>query len=324
MTHEKTAGRRAAQLAADARASANLQRKASQRCIEAQHAGQPIGARCNLACEYCYYLDKPAGAVMDDALLEQYTRQVIAVHGLHAEIEFAWHGGEPTLAGAAFFEKALGFQAQYDKGRIIRNTMQTNATLLNDELCRMFKANGFLLGVSIDGPEDLHNRFRGATFHRVMQGVELLEKHSVPFNTLTAVHAGNYGEPERVYRFLRELTDHMQFLPVVELLPAIYEQEAGRRFAQPPGVYSQRISRRAAAFSLPPEGIGAFLCGVLALWKREDAGKKSVQLFESTMGALLGQPASFAPTGPSAATAPACWKTATCIAAIATVMKSTG
>ena len=113
---------------------------------------KPVGSRCNLSCEYCYYLDKPAGEVMDDALLEQYTRQVIAVHGLNAEIEFAWHGGEPTLAGGAFFEKALAFQKRYGKGRIIRNTMQTNATLLDDDLCRLFKSNGFLLGVSIDGP----------------------------------------------------------------------------------------------------------------------------------------------------------------------------
>ena len=186
---------------------------------------KPVGSRCNLSCEYCYYLDKPAGAVMDDALLERYIQEVIAVHGRDAEIEFAWHGGEPVLAGISFYEKALRFQEKYGKGRVIRNTLQTNATLLNGDWCRFFRANGFLLGVSIDGPEDLHNRYRNASFQRVIKGILLLHKHGVPFNTLTAVHAGNYSESERVYAFLRELSCHMQFLPVVELAPAVYERE---------------------------------------------------------------------------------------------------
>jgi len=157
----------------------------------------------------------------------------------------------------------------------------------------MFKSNGFLLGVSIDGPEDLHNRYRGNTFSKVMRGIELLKKHDVPFNTLTAVHAGNYSEPERVYRFLCELTDEMQFLPVVELLPAVYEEESGQHFATPPGIYSKRISHSPAEFSLPPEGFGSFMCGVFEVWRREDMGRKFVQLFESTTAAYLGSPASF-------------------------------
>ena len=254
---------------------------------------KPVGSRCNLVCEYCYYLDKPADSLMDDALLDQYTKQVIAVHGLDAEIEFAWHGGEPTLAGTTFFERALAYQKQYGKGRVIRNTLQTNATLLDDDICRMFKANDFLLGVSIDGPEDLHNRYRGNTFNKVMRGIELLKKYDVPFNTLTAVHAGNYSEPERVYRFLCEQTDNMQFLPVVELLPALYEEESGQRFATPPGIYSKRINHPVAESSLPPEGFGSFMCGVFEIWKREDLGRKFVQLFENTTSAYLGHPATF-------------------------------
>ena len=281
---------------------------------------KPVGSRCNLRCDYCYYLDKPAGALMDDELLEEYTKQVIAVHGRDAEIEFAWHGGEPTLAGTAFFEKAAAFQKIYGKGRVIRNSLQTNATLLDDELCRFFREHGFLLGVSVDGPEELHNRYRGNTFTRVMEGIELLRKHGVPFNTLTAVHAGNCSEPERVYAFLSELTDHMQFLPVVEFLPTAcdtklrsngcepetqmpnntassysnfrplisYEKERGLRFSPPPGVYSRsQRSGRAAEFSLKPDDFGKFLCGILNVWKREDA--KFVQLFETTLGAILGQ-----------------------------------
>jgi uncharacterized protein len=226
---------------------------------------------------------------MDDELLEEYTKQVISVHGQDAEIEFAWHGGEPTLAGRGFFEKALTFQEKYGKGRTVRNSLQTNATILDEELCRLFRNHGFLLGVSVDGPDDLHNRFRGNTFSEVMKGIELLHKHRVSFNTLTAVHAGNWREPERVYNFLRELTDHMQFLPVIELLPAQYEVERGMRLAQPPGVYSRRGGQSAAEFSLTPEGFGVFLCGVLDVWKRKDRGKKFVQMFETTLGAILGK-----------------------------------
>lgn len=250
---------------------------------------KPVGARCNLRCEYCYYLDKPAGAVMNDALLENYTRQIISIHGQDAEIEFAWHGGEPTLAGRTFFEKAVAFQKKYGKGRHIRNSLQTNATLLDDGLCSLFKKYDFLLGVSVDGPEDLHDRYRGNSFKRVMEGIELLHKHRVPFNTLTAVHAANWNEPKRVYAFLREVTDHMQFLPVIELLPAIYEKEDGQRFAQPPGVYSPRIGHPVEPFSLQPDGFGRFMCGILEAWKRQDIGKKFVQLFETTLGAHLSQ-----------------------------------
>ena len=249
---------------------------------------KPVGARCNQRCDYCYYLDKPAGAVMDDSLLEEYTRQVIAVHGQDAEIEFAWHGGEPTLAGKNFFEKALALQEKYGKGRHIRNSLQTNATLLDDGLCRLFANHGFLLGVSVDGPDELHDRYRGSSFKRVMEGIELLHRHRIPFNTLTAVHAANWNHPERVYAFLRGVTDHMQFLPV-------YEQEEGLRFAQPPGVYSHspRIGRPAAAFSLKPDGFGRFMCGILDAWKRQDIGKKFVQLFETTIGLALGRKGGF-------------------------------
>ena len=190
---------------------------------------KPIGAACNLRCEYCYYLGKGNGdvavpALMSQEVLESYIRQVIAIHGRQAEIEFAWHGGEPTLCGIPFFEQAMQLQQKYGQGRRILNTLQTNGTLLTDDWCRFFREHHFRIGISIDGPEHLHNTYRKdahgeGTFARTMHGLELLQKHGVEYNTLTTVNAVNASHAVEVYRFLREVSDYMQFLPVVESLP---------------------------------------------------------------------------------------------------------
>ncbi|MEI6308476.1 MAG: anaerobic sulfatase maturase [bacterium] len=260
---------------------------------------KPVGATCNLGCAYCYYLEKTAllgqHGVMQDAALEAYTRQTIEMHGRDALIEFAWHGGEPTLAGMAFYRKALKLQERYGQGRKVLNTLQTNATLLTDRWCAFFAGNGFLLGVSIDGDKALHDSYRmdknGGTFDKVMGGVRLLQKHGVPFNTLTTVNAVNSAYPVEVYGFLREITDYMQFLPVVECVPAGYEQEDGQRFATPAGRLMASRNRRITGFSVSAKGYGTFLCGVYDAWRGQDLGKKHVQLFEATIGNLRGKPA---------------------------------
>ncbi len=188
---------------------------------------KPVGAACNLRCAYCYYLGKGkdhaarAGAVMSDEVLEQYISQVLAIHGMEAEVEFAWHGGEPTLAGIGFYRKALALQRKYGRGRRILNTLQTNGTLLDDDWCSFFKDNAFRIGLSIDGPERLHNIYRirareGGSFSEVMRGLGLLIRHGVEFNTLTTVNAQNADHAADVYNFLRTFSDFMQFLPVVE------------------------------------------------------------------------------------------------------------
>ena len=259
---------------------------------------KPASSTCNLRCEYCYYAGKKAllhveNSRMSQDILETYTRQSLDMYGRDAVVEFAWHGGEPTIAGISFYEEALRLQRKYGKGRKILNTLQTNATLLNDEWCRFFKANNFLIGVSIDGPEALHNAYRKTvdgrgSFTETMRGIELLQKHRVSFNTLTTVNRINMEQPLEVYRFLRELTDFLQFLPVVECLPAQHETEESQLFATPPGLYSIKIKHRLTDFSVTSEGYGAFLCAIWDEWDTFDSEKKHIQLFDVTIGNLSG------------------------------------
>lgn len=256
---------------------------------------KPVGAACNLRCNYCYYLGKECNhtqGIMSDDLLSEYIRQVIAIHGKEAEIEFAWHGGEPTLAGIDFFKKAIMLQKQYGKNRKILNTLQTNGTTLNDEWCEFFTDNNFRIGISIDGPEPLHNTYRkdnfgNGTFDKVMQAVALLQKHQTLYNTLTTVNATNASHAIEVYKFLRTITDYMQFLPVVEC--------CGWRHnvALPPGIYSpdELISRQYAPYNVPAEQYGEFLCNIFDYWLQNDVGRKFVQIFESTIGNHTRQPA---------------------------------
>lgn len=267
---------------------------------------KPIGAACNLRCEYCYYLGKQTAstpgsparegsseAVMSDNVLENYIRQVVAIHGAKAEIEFAWHGGEPTLTGIRFYERAMQLQAKYAAGRRLLNTLQTNGTLLTDDWCKFFRDHQFRIGISIDGPERLHNIYRKdihgeGSFRRSMRGIGLLQKYGVEFNTLTTVNAANAGYPEEVYNFLRKYTDFMQFLPVVECLP----QNVPGNVALPPGLYSTDvITPRKAPFSVSADAYGRFLCTITDLWLERDLGRKFIQTIEAAIGNLTRCPA---------------------------------
>jgi len=257
---------------------------------------KPIGAVCNLRCEYCYYLGKGSGnaaghSLMTDEVLETYIRQVIDIHGQYAEIEFAWHGGEPTMASIPFFERAMALQQKYGEGRRMLNTLQTNGTLLTDDWCKFFRDHNFRIGLSIDGPEHLHNIYRKdahgeETFSRTMHGLELLLKHGVEFNTLTTVNAANAIHAAQVYHFLREFSNYMQFLPVVESLP----HNGNGNVALPPGIYSNQ-PRNLAPFTVPAEAYGKFLCTILDEWSRHDVGRKFVQVIEAAIGNLTRRPA---------------------------------
>src|SRR3984885_9652829 len=207
---------------------ASLPERADVRSQRAFHVmTKPVGPICNLDCKYCFYLEKeklfPANErfVMPDYVLEEYIRQHIEAQS-SAEISFAWQGGEPTLLGVKFFRRVVALQAKYAGGKTIRNALQTNGTLLNDEWGEFLQTHQFLVGLSIDGPRDLHDTYRvdkkqNPTFEKVIAGLETLKKHRVDFNTLTVVNRANSQRPFEVYRFLKEIgSSYIQFIPLVE------------------------------------------------------------------------------------------------------------
>ena len=257
---------------------------------------KPIGAVCNLSCRYCYYLEKidlypdERSFRMPDEILEELTRQYIesqpeAVQELH----FSWQGGEPTLLGVEFFRKAIALQKKHERpGLRILNTMQTNGTLLDDKWGRFLSDEGFLVGISIDGPEPVHDRFRrdasgSGSLDSVLRGLEVLKKHSVEFNTLTVVNRVNGDQPEATYDFLKQIGSRFfQFIPIVE---------------------RDRESRMTAE-SVGSRQWGRFLTGIFDLWKQADVGEIFVQYFDVFLGLYMGLPSSlcvFAETCGSAA-----------------------
>jgi uncharacterized protein len=250
---------------------------------------KPTGAICNLNCSYCFFLDKEQLYLgshfrMSDEMLENYIRQLIETHR-SKEVTVAWQGGEPTLMGIDFFRKAIVFQEQYRKpGMTFENTIQTNGTLLNDEWCEFLKENNYLVGLSIDGPRELHDANRvdkagGPTFDKVMKGLRLLQKHGVEYNILTTVNAVNSEHPLEVYRFLRDEvgTSWIQFIPVIERL-----NEGGVTLYQEGTTVSER--------SVKPEQFGIFLNTIFDEWVRHDVGKVFVQSFEAAARSWLGLP----------------------------------
>jgi uncharacterized protein len=242
---------------------------------------KPAGTRCNLACRYCFYLSKrelyPGSRFrMPDDVLEAYVRRTIEAHRV-PEIIFAWQGGEPTLLGLDFFRKALDLQQRYRRpGTVIRNTIQTNGLLLDDRWCGFFRKHRFLVGISIDGPRELHDAFRvgpsgTGSFERVMRGAALLSRHRVEFNVLCTVNAANGDHPLAVYRFLRDVVGarFIQFIPIVE---------------------RDRESGEVAAWSVRPDQYGSFLNGVFDDWVQRDVGTVYVQHFDAALASWFGEP----------------------------------
>jgi uncharacterized protein len=252
---------------------------------------KPTGAICNLDCAYCFFLDKeqfyPGSQFrMSEELLEIYLQQLIESHQTN-QVTIAWQGGEPTLMGLDFFRKAVALAEQYRRpGMTLEHTLQTNGTLLDDDWCAFFKENNFLIGISIDGPRDLHDTYRvdkggGPTFDRVMRGLRLLQKHGVEYNILTAVNRVNAEHPLEVYRFLRDEagTDWIQFIPVVERI-----NSDGRTLYQEGDTVTDR--------SVLPGQFGRFLSLIFDEWVQNDVGSVFVQTFEASLRNWLGMPAS--------------------------------
>ena len=259
---------------------------------------KPVGPICNLDCKYCFYLEKeelfPRGEQfrMKPEVLRTYVRDYIQTQG-GPEISFAWQGGEPTLLGVEFFEEVVRLQAEYSDGRPIHNAFQTNGILLDDAWGEFLKKNGFLVGLSIDGPAELHDIYRvdkggKPTFERVMNGLAVLKRHGVEFNTLTVVNAKNSKHPLKVYRFLREIgSGFIQFIPLVERAADRKAQMLGLELAVPPDADSAETAP-VTEWSVRPNVYGDFLTTIFDEWVRRDVGKVYVQIFDVALGNWAG------------------------------------
>lgn len=265
---------------------------------------KPMGSKCNLDCTYCFYLEKERlypgadGFRMKPEVLEAYVRDYIAAQPCDT-VSFAWQGGEPTLAGLDFFRRAIALQQQYANGRKIENALQTNGTLLTDEWCEFLRAHDFLVGVSIDGPAHLHDAYRvdragRPTFAQVVNGIELLKKHGVAFNTLTTVHRRNSRQPIEVYRFLRHIgSGYMQFIPIVERNATAAANEANGLWLAPPPDHEDAaaLDAQVTEWSVRPADFGTFLTTIFDEWVQRDVGRVFVQHFDAALANWVGQPA---------------------------------
>ena len=253
---------------------------------------KPAGAHCNLACKYCYYLEKnnlyqnTPRHLMSDEMLEQFTREYIEAQTM-PQVLFTWHGGEPLMRSIDFYKKALALQKKYAHGKQIDNVIQTNGTLLTDEWCEFFAQNHWLVGISIDGPQEYHDHYRitpaeKPSWEKVMQGIQLLKKHRVEWNAMAVVNAYNAEHPLEFYHFFRDNgCQYLQFTPIVERLT---EHEDGRTLAS---LADDREIPLADA-SVTPQQWGNFLCTIFDDWVRHDVGKTFVEIFDCTLANWMG------------------------------------
>ena len=288
---------------------------------------KPAGSLCNMRCEYCYYLEKEklyrpipdpslrgrgvdtttskdpstdkvttplphreglGVGLLNDELLEKFIREYIAAQTTR-EVLFTWHGGEPLLRPLSFYQRVVALQQRYAGDHLIDNCIQTNGTLLNDAWCRFFKQHGWLVGVSIDGPQEFHDEFRrmkggGPSWARVMQGIHLLNRHGVEWNALAVVNDFNADYPLDFYHFFKEIgCRYLQFTPVVE---RTFPHADGRTLA----AVHEGDATTVTDFSVTPEQWGTFLCTIFDEWVRHDVGEYYVQLFDATLAGWMGVP----------------------------------
>ena len=248
---------------------------------------KPVGSLCNLRCRYCYYLDKAdiyggKEPRMTYEMLETFIREYIAANDV-PEVLFNWHGGEPLLMGLDFYRKAIQLQEKYASGKRIRNALQTNATLVTAEWAAFFRENGFLIGVSLDGPKDVHDCYRagkggGSTSERVVKGIAELYKAGVDYNIMATVNHKSEGRGLEIYQFLKGAgTRFIQFMPVLEHVK-------DGRIVSPDEDGSQ-----IAPWSVSAEGFGRFLCDIFDYWVRHDVGSVFINQFDSTLAMWCGE-----------------------------------
>lgn len=237
---------------------------------------KPIGAACNLRCKYCYYLEKKnlypdsINSMMSDQILEEFIEQYMNTQ-TSAYVMFTWHGGETLMRNISFYRKAVQLQQKYARGRHIENSIQTNGTLLTDEWCQFFKENNFLVGISVDGPQHCHDKYRKTkddrpSFYNVMKGISLLKKHGVEFNVMGVVNDYNVDYPLEFYNFFKEIDcRYIQFAPIVE-----------------------QVNGELAPWSVPTDKWGDFLIAIFNEWVKKDVGHFYIQYFDSTLANWVG------------------------------------
>jgi uncharacterized protein len=265
---------------------------------------KPSGSTCNIDCKYCFFLSKEAlypneKSRMSEATLETYIRQLLESHRA-PQVTVAWQGGEPTLMKLGFFERSVELVEKYRRpGQQVQHTFQTNGLLLDDAWCAFFKKHGFLVGLSVDGPRELHDAYRvdrrgQGTFDRVVQGWRKLRDHGVELNILCTVNAANQNHGREVYRFFRDKlgAKWMQFIPIVERATEQTIQIANKGWSEQPGkkrlLYTQ-TGNLVTERTVGGEQYGRFLVDVFEEWVRHDIGKVYVQLFDVTLEAFFGR-----------------------------------
>lgn len=257
---------------------------------------KPVSSMCNLNCKYCYYLekanlyrdeDKAGRFTMSDDLLEKFIESYIESQ-TSPDVLFCWHGGETLMRPLSFYKRVVELQKRYARGRHIDNTLQTNGTLLTDEWCEFFRKEEWLIGVSIDGPQEFHDEYRRnkmgqPSFRKVMQGIDLLKKHDVMWNALAVINDFNADYPLDFYNFFKEIEcKYIQFTPIVE---RIFNHKDGRHLASPVNQGNVPL----ADFSVSPEQWGEFLCTLFDEWVKKDVGEYFIQIFDSTLANWVGE-----------------------------------
>lgn len=253
---------------------------------------KPVGASCNLRCKYCYYLEKASlytdtpAHIMTEELLEQFTKEYIEAQTMN-DVLFTWHGGEPLMRPLSFFRKAMQLQQKYARGRRISNSIQTNGTLITDEWCEFLKENDWLVGISVDGPQEFHDEYRrtagnGPSWHKTMDGLRRLKKHGVEWNAMAVVNNNNADYPLEFYHFFRDNgCKYIQLSPIVERV----KKHAGGRYL---ASLVDKEDAALAGFSVTPEQWGNFLCAIFDEWVRHDVGDTFVEIFDCTLANWYG------------------------------------
>jgi uncharacterized protein len=276
--------------------------RASNRSPKGIHVvAKPIGPVCNLNCEYCFYLEKKAlfgpgeQYRMSDKVLSEFITNYITSQPTPV-VEFVWQGGEPTLLGIEFFRRVVKLQKPFAGQKTIANSLQTNGTLLTERWCQFLKKHNFMVGISLDGPQEIHDRYRRdrkgkGSFEKTMRGLELLQKYEVEYNVLACVARETAKRPLDVYRFLRgQGIEFMQFTPVVERMPDDSSQQHELRLAGPASLERKEQQTEVTPWSVLPEAYGDFLIEIYEEWVRRDVGKVFVMNFEWALNAWLGNP----------------------------------